>query len=95
MTATRMYILVRDRIPAGFAAVSIAHAPLACYLQFKDDPHVQKWVTESFRKAVVKVTDEQFQEAYRSVPRGTLIAESGYGGVEAVEERYVLASTRP
>ncbi|VTU00204.1 unnamed protein product [Gemmataceae bacterium] len=32
----RMYILVREAVPAGFAVVAAAHASLAAYLAFRD-----------------------------------------------------------
>lgn len=82
MTAkTRMYILVRDRVPLGFAAVSIAHAALSCFLKFKDEPYMQKWLAESYRKCVCSVTDAQF-EAAKAVKNNVLVTESGYGGTE-------------
>ena len=36
----KMYILVRDDIPLCFAMVAVAHASLAGYLQFQDEPEV-------------------------------------------------------
>lgn len=31
----KMYILVKDSVPNGFAILAAAHASLACYLKFK------------------------------------------------------------
>ncbi len=36
----KMYILVRDNIPLGFAMVAVAHASLVGYLRFQDEPEV-------------------------------------------------------
>ena len=37
----KMYILVRDDVPLGFAMVAVAHASLAGYLAFKNTPEVE------------------------------------------------------
>jgi peptidyl-tRNA hydrolase len=47
----KMYILVRDDIPLGFAMVAVAHASLAGYLQFQDEPEVREWLQGPFFKA--------------------------------------------
>ena len=48
MAATmKMYVLVRDSIPLGFAMVAVAHAPLGCYLRYKDTPEVAEWLSGS------------------------------------------------
>ena len=46
----KMYILVRDDVPLGFAMVAVAHASLAAYLKFKDKPDVQQWVSGPFSR---------------------------------------------
>jgi len=38
----KMYILVRDHIPLGFAMVAVAHASLAGYLRFKNEPEARR-----------------------------------------------------
>jgi peptidyl-tRNA hydrolase len=59
----KMFILIRDSIPTGFALVAAAHASLACYLKFKDTPQVMQWLSGSFKKVVCRVTDHEFQKA--------------------------------
>jgi len=51
----KMYILIRETIPHGFAVLAAAHASLACYLKFKDTPEVSEWLSGPFYKAVCKV----------------------------------------
>ncbi len=77
----RMYILVRDVIPFGIAAVSISHAALACYLEYEDRPAMQNWRHHSFRNVVCWVTDDEFEDAKR-VADHTVIAESNFGNTE-------------
>ncbi|MGH8082514.1 MAG: hypothetical protein ACREP7_18205 [Lysobacter sp.] len=52
----KMYILVRDDIPLGFAMVAVAHASLAGYLKFRDTPEVAQWLDGPFFKAVCKAS---------------------------------------
>lgn len=59
----KMYILVRDDIPTGFAVLAAAHASLACYLKFKETPEMQEWISGTFYKSVCKVTSTQFEKA--------------------------------
>ncbi|MEM1178733.1 MAG: peptidyl-tRNA hydrolase [Acidobacteriota bacterium] len=59
----KMYILIRDSIPLGFATLAAAHASLAAYLEFKDRPETQAWVSGTFFKVVCKVTDAEFERA--------------------------------
>ena len=81
MPGLRMYILVRDTMPLGIAAVSISHAALACYLDFEDRQDMQDWRAHSFRNVVCLVTDEEF-EAAKTVPLHTVISESNFGDTE-------------
>ena len=53
----RMYILIRESIPTGFAVLAAAHASLAAYLSFRDTPDVADWLAGPFYKAVCRVTD--------------------------------------
>lgn len=59
----KMYILIRDSVPTGFAVLGAAHASLACYLKFRDDPEVTEWLAGTFYKVVCRVSDEEFQGA--------------------------------
>lgn len=63
----KMYILVRDDIPLGFAMVAVAHASLAGYLTFQDTPEVKQWLSGPFFKAVCKVNAKEFANAKQVV----------------------------
>lgn len=39
----KMYILIREDVPLGFAMLAAAHASLAAYLKFRDSEEVQHW----------------------------------------------------
>ena len=77
----KMYILVRESVPIGFALVAVAHASLAGYLKFKDSPEVQTWLSGPFRKTVCKVTDEEFEKAKETLDH-VVITESALEGRE-------------
>lgn len=59
----KMYILIRESVPIGFAMLAASHASLACYLKFKDTPEVAEWLSGPFYKAVCKVNDKEFEMA--------------------------------
>ena len=59
----KMYILIRESVSPGFAALAAAHASLACYRKFEEDPEVQEWVSGRFFKAICAVSDDEFQRA--------------------------------
>ena len=77
----RMYILIRESIPIGYAMVSVAHASLAVYLRYQDSPEVRKWVAGTLTKTVCKVSDQEFEMA-KSVPDGVVITEAALRGTE-------------
>lgn len=78
---SKMYILVKRDILMGYKAVAIAHASLAAYLTFKDDPITQDWVTNSFKKVIVEVSNEEFEIA-KSLGDYKLITESSLHNME-------------
>jgi hypothetical protein len=84
----KMYILVRDDVPLGFAIVAVAHASLAAYLKFRDTPEVEEWLSGPFFKAVCKVTAKEFENA-KTVPDHVLLTES------ALENREVAIAFKP
>lgn len=59
----KMYILIKDSVPLGYAIVAAAHASLAAYLKFRDSDEVKQWLVGPFRKAVCKVSAEDFEKA--------------------------------
>lgn len=77
----KMYILVREDTPLGFALVAAAHASLACYLRFRESPEVAEWLAGPFRRAICKVTDEEFERA-KQVADHVVITESALEGQE-------------
>lgn len=77
----KMYILVRDDVPLGFAMVAVAHASLAGYLEFRDTPEVEEWLSGPFSKAVCVVSAKEFENA-RAVPDHVVLTESALGGRE-------------
>jgi len=88
---SKMYILIRDDVDLGHAILASAHASLGGYLTFKenDDEHtidtLDKYVKESFRKVVCKVTREEFDKAKtygNNMEDYRIMVESGLGGME-------------
>ena len=77
----KMYILVRDDVPLGFAMVATAHASLACYLKFRDSPEVVEWLSGRFFKAVCKANATEFENA-KAVADHVVITESALGDRE-------------
>jgi len=77
----KMYILIKDSVPLGYAIVAAAHASLAAYLTFRDAEEVQQWLAGPFRKAVCKVSAEDFEKA-KAVPDHVVITESALDGEE-------------
>ncbi len=71
----KMYILVRESLPLGFAMVGVAHATLARYLKFSDHSDTRNWLDSSFRKAICRVNDAEFEKA-KNFSDFVLITES-------------------
>ena len=77
----RMYILIRESVPTGFAVLAAAHASLAAYLRFRESPEVTEWLAGPFYKAVCRVTDEEFTRA-KETPDHIVLTESAMDGQE-------------
>jgi peptidyl-tRNA hydrolase len=77
----KMYILVRESVPLGFAVLAAAHASLACYLKFKDTPEVAVWLSGPFYKVVCKVSDAEFEKA-KETEDNVVLTESALGRME-------------
>jgi peptidyl-tRNA hydrolase len=77
----KMYILIKESIPLGFALVASAHASLAAYLKFQNTPEVAEWLSGPFYKAVCKVSDGEFEKA-KEAGDLVVITESSLGGAE-------------
>lgn len=77
----KMYILIKEFVPNNFAPVIAAHASLACYLKYSDDPEMQTWISGVFKKCVCKVNEKEFENA-KSVERNLLLTESALDNQE-------------
>lgn len=77
----KMYILIREGIPAGFAILGAAHASLACFLKYKAHEETGEWVSGPFHKAVCRVDDREFERA-KAFEDHVVITESALEGEE-------------
>ncbi len=77
----KMYILIKDSVPPGFAILAAAHASLAAYLKFRDRPEVSQWLSGPFYKVICRVSAEEFEKA-KTVEDGVVLTESALGGEE-------------
>ena len=78
----KMYIVVRDDIPLGFAMVAVAHASLTGYLKFKDTSEVDRWLNPGpFYKVVCKANTKEFENA-KLVEDHVVLTESALDGQE-------------
>lgn len=77
----KMYILIKESVPLGFALLAASHASLAAYLRFAETPEVATWLSGPFYKVICKVTDDEFERA-RAVEDHVILTESGLGGQE-------------
>jgi len=83
MAYYKMYILVKDTIPLGKAMVGIAHASLACYLKYREDSDVKKWLSGSFYKTICKVNSSEFEKAKEELDY-IVIIESTLNNIETI-----------
>lgn len=77
----KMYILIKDTVPTGFAMLAAAHASLAAYLKFQDTPEVAEWLAGPFYKVVCKLSGPEF-EAAKAHPDHVVLTESALAGQE-------------
>lgn len=77
----KMYILLKDSLPKGFVPLAAAHASLACYLKFKEDPDMQEWASGTFYKVVCKVNEKEFEKA-KSFEDRVVLTESALDNQE-------------
>lgn len=64
----KVYLLIRETTDPGHAVNCAAHAGAALMIEGWDDPVVQEWQEQSFRKVSCAVTDEQFEKAKTIFP---------------------------
>ncbi|MDG9666670.1 hypothetical protein ONV78_02905 [Hahella sp. CR1] len=77
----KMYILIKDTIPSGYAMVAAAHASLAAYLKFQDTAEVREWLSGPFYKTLCKVNEKQFEKA-KTFADHVVVTESALEGQE-------------
>ena len=58
----KLYIAVHDEFPDYMTPTLVAHSVLAAHLTFQNIPVYQKWLTESFKKCVVRVNQKEFDK---------------------------------
>ena len=83
MNKIKMYIMAKEDVPVGKAITSVAHASLAAYLKWKDDPEVISWVEGIFYKVVCKVSNKNFEDL-KSVDDHIVMTESSMDNQEIV-----------
>ena len=72
----RMYIFVKATLPSH-KMVAVAHGVLMAHLKFYDaDTYYNKWLSNSFRKVVCEITDEEFEIAKKESDC-VVVTESG------------------
>ncbi len=75
----KMYILVREDVPLGYAMNGVAHASVACFLKYASHRSMQRWLADSFAKVTCKVSNEELAEAMRATSEHVIITESVIG----------------
>jgi hypothetical protein len=58
----KLYIAVLDEFPDYMTPTLVAHAVLGAHLKFQDQPSYQNWLTNSFKKCVVRVNRKEFEK---------------------------------
>jgi peptidyl-tRNA hydrolase len=77
----KMYILIRDTVPVGFAVLAAAHASLAAYLKFQESAEITAWLSGPFYKVICRVTDQEFENA-KAYDDHVILTESALNGQE-------------
>lgn len=75
----KMYILVRESVPLGYAMNAVGHAALGCFLKYASHRNMQRWLADSFKKVTCKVTDEELFAAMAAAEDHIVITESVIG----------------
>ncbi len=84
----KMYILIKDDVPEGFAVLAAAHASLAAYLKFRDSEEVKEWLSGSFYKVICRVNGKEFEKA-KTFEDQVVLTES------ALEHKEVAIAFKP
>jgi hypothetical protein len=76
----KMYIFVKKYLPSH-KVVGVAHGLLMAHLVFKDRAEYKEWLTNSFRKVVCEVTDDEFN-MLKNYKDSVIVTESSLDGKE-------------
>lgn len=77
----KMYILVKDDVPLGFAVLASAHASLAAYMKFAEKEEIKEWLSGPFYKVVCRVNAKEFERA-KSFENNVVLTESALDNKE-------------
>lgn len=77
----KMYILVKDDVPLGFAVLASAHASLAAYMKFAEKEEIKEWLSGPFYKVVCRVNAKEFERA-KSFGNNVVLTESALDNKE-------------
>jgi peptidyl-tRNA hydrolase len=77
----KMYILLKESLPEGFPVLAAAHASLAAYKKFENNPEMQEWISGTFYKVICKVNDQEFAKA-KSFSDHVVLTESALDNQE-------------
>jgi hypothetical protein len=69
----KLYIAVLDQVPDYIVPTLVAHSVLSAHLKFKNNMLYKFWLTNSFKKCVVKVNQKEFDKI-----RDTLKCHEGF-----------------
>lgn len=58
----KLYIAVLEEFPDYMTPTLVSHSVLSAHLKFQDNPVYDKWLKESFRKVVLRVTQKEFDK---------------------------------
>lgn len=58
----KMYIAVLTEFPDHMTPTLVAHSILSAHLKFENDENYSKWLSESFKKVVVRVNQKEFKK---------------------------------
>jgi len=56
----KMYIAVLDAVPDFMVPTLVAHSVLGAHLQMTGNPDYEDWLSNSFKKCVVRVNEKEF-----------------------------------
>jgi hypothetical protein len=87
----RLYIAVLNEFPDYMTPTLVAHAVLGAHLKFQDNIDYKNWLSNSFKKCVVRVNRKEFEkicnlpEVYLAHENNTLNAEKSCAVVPLCE----------